>query len=312
MSAPDVPTGPRFSVIVPAFNCGRYIGESLESILKQSYPAVEIIVVDDGSTDNTAHIVQQLTARYPILYIRQHNQGPAVARNRGVDVAKGDWVAFLDADDIWHPAKLATHCKYIDAYPEVFFFWSDMNYIDERGQPRKPKNWGDPFAQIIFNRPICPLPSSVVMRKEIFTLTTGFNTRLRCYEDLEFFVRVVTTFPSKILPRELFAYRCHDDQLHSRMQSASENWPIVNETLAKFCCNDRKKRAALNRRSASLYSGFGRHFLRSGDLARARYFFRQSFAQKAFYWKNLRRWASSYLPGIRHLYRKANNHAVRV
>jgi glycosyltransferase involved in cell wall biosynthesis len=312
MSAPDVPTAPRFSVVIPAFNCERYIRESLESVLQQSYPPLEIIVVDDGSTDNTAGIVQRLMAGSAIVYVRQHNQGPARARNHGVEVSRGDWIAFLDADDIWHSGKLAAHCEYISAYPEIFFFWSDMNYIDERGGPRKPKHWGDPFAQLIFNRPICPLPSSVVMRKEIFGWIDGFDNRLHCYEDLEFFVRVVARFPGKILPQELFAYRCHDDQLHSRLRLASENWPLVHESLVKLCRSDQKRHTALRRRSASLYSGFGRYFLRSGDLARARYFFRQSFAQKAFYWKNLRRWGSSYLPGIRHLYRKAKQHAVRV
>lgn len=312
MSASDAPGGPCFSVVVPAFNCERYVRESLHSALRQSYPPLEIIVVDDGSTDSTAEVVAQMSGPCPIVYVRQENQGPAAARNRGVAIAKGEWIAFLDADDVWDPAKLALHREYIAAYPEIFFFWSDMNYIDERGAPRKRKNWGDPFAERIFNRPICPLPSSVVMRKEIFSRMGGFDSRLHCYEDLEFFARVISGFPGKILPRELLAYRCHDDQLHSRLRTASENWPIVHSSLATLCGNDRKKRAALRRRSASLYSGFGRYFLRSGDLAQARHFFRQSFGQKCFYWKNLRRWGSSYVPGIRLLYGRAKHGAVRV
>ena len=305
-------TDPRFSVVVPVFNCERYIREALESVLGQDYPPVEVIVVDDGSIDNTAQIVQQFADRYLISYVRQDNQGPSAARNRGVSLAQGDWIAFLDADDVWYQGKLAAHREYINAYPDVDFFWSDMSYIDEHGHPRKPKTWGDPFAQIVFNRPVCPLPSSVVMKKDIFARTAGFNTLLRCYEDLEFFYRVVTIFPSKLLPRELFAYRCYDKQLPSRIQYTTESWPIVNESLANICRNDPIIEAALKRRSASLYSGIGRHLLRSGNLERARFYFRQSFAQRPFYWRNLRRWGLSYLPGIRHLYCKANNHAVRV
>lgn len=306
------PSDPRFSVIIPVFNGERFIREALDSLLNQSYAPVEIIVVDDGSTDNTAQIVRQFASRCPLSYHRQANQGPSAARNRGVALAHGDWIAFLDADDVWYPAKLATHCDYIREYPDVVFFWSDMSYIDEHGRPRKPKQWRDPFAQIIFNRPVCPLPSSVVMRKDIFAQALGFNTLLRCYEDLEFFFRVVTTFPSKILPRELLAYRCHDQQTHSSMRCVIESWPMVNESLSKACRADPAKEAALNRRSASLYSAVGGHFLRSGNFEQARHWFRRSFDRRPFYWKNLRRWGLSYFPGARNIYRRAKRHAIRV
>src|SRR5262245_20840904 len=93
------------SCIVPVFNGERYLGEAIESILKQSYRPIEIIIADDGSTDDTVTVA----ARYgtQIRYLRQSNAGPAAARNLGLSVAAGEFVAFLDADDIWHPEKLA-------------------------------------------------------------------------------------------------------------------------------------------------------------------------------------------------------------
>ena len=91
------------SCIVPVFNGERYLGEALESILKQSYQSLQIIVVDDGSTDGTAALVDHYEGQ--VRFLRQPNAGTAVARNSGLNAAEGEFVAFLDADDLWHPEK---------------------------------------------------------------------------------------------------------------------------------------------------------------------------------------------------------------
>src|SRR5208283_2367398 len=95
---------PLVSVVIPTYNCGRYICETVESALGQTYSPVEIIVVDDGSTDDTRERLTTYGDR--VRYIYQQNTGPAVARNRGVQDAQGDWIAFLDADDLWLPYRL--------------------------------------------------------------------------------------------------------------------------------------------------------------------------------------------------------------
>lgn len=109
--------GDRVSCIVPVFNGERYLEEALDSILAQTSPPAELIVVDDGSTDATPQIVESYTDR--IRYFRQSNRGPAAARNRGILAANGDLLAFLDADDLWLPEKLERQVAFLHDHPDV-------------------------------------------------------------------------------------------------------------------------------------------------------------------------------------------------
>ena len=303
---------PKFSVIIPVYNGERFIGETIQSVLAQTYQAAEIIIIDDGSSDGTAAVVERYSSQITISYVRQQNQGPSAARNRGVSLAQGDWIAFLDADDLWYSNKLQIHRDYIMNYPDVALFWCDMNNIDEHGHARPDSKGRDPLAQIIFKQPVCPLPSAAVVRKDIFNQTTGFNPVLRCYEDVEYFFRLAAAFPVMYIPERLYAYRKYEKQPdYLRMRGLVDNWSVVNALLVMLCRDDPSRQTALSRQSASIYSGAGRHLLRAGNLERARYCFRQSFAQRPFYGKNLRRWALSYLPGLRTIYRRAKKHSVR-
>ena len=101
---PDPTAEPKVSVVIPTFNCGEFIGEAIESVLSQTYPPFEVIVVDDGSTDDT----QSIVGKYGdgVRYTRHPNRGSSCARNIGIGFAKGDYLAFLDADDRWEPRKL--------------------------------------------------------------------------------------------------------------------------------------------------------------------------------------------------------------
>ena len=110
-------TAPLVSCIVPVFNGERYLGEALESILRQTHPRLEVIVVDDGSTDGTSGIVAGYGSRIRGLF--QTNAGPAAARNRGLAAARGELVGFLDADDLWHPEKLARQVGRFHTRPEL-------------------------------------------------------------------------------------------------------------------------------------------------------------------------------------------------
>lgn len=104
----------RISVIIPAFNAALYLGEAIESVLDQSTPADEIIVVDDGSDDDTAGVADKFSR---VHVIRQPNQGCAVARNTGIAASSGEWLAFLDADDLWLPEKLSLQADYLKNNP---------------------------------------------------------------------------------------------------------------------------------------------------------------------------------------------------
>jgi glycosyltransferase involved in cell wall biosynthesis len=110
------------SVVIPAFNSAKYIGEAIQSVLEQTLVSFEVLVVDDGSTDDTAEVVQ----RYPVQYFRQENAGPSAARNTGMTKAKGEFVAFLDSDDLWLPQKLAVQLEAFKRHPDAGFSFSTV------------------------------------------------------------------------------------------------------------------------------------------------------------------------------------------
>jgi hypothetical protein len=115
----------RISVVIPAYNAGRYLARAIDSVLAQSRPADEIIVVDDGSSDNTPDVAARYAGR--ICFIRQGNAGASVARNTGIEAASGEWIAFLDADDEWLPEKLHVQMEHLGRNPELV--WTTGNYL---------------------------------------------------------------------------------------------------------------------------------------------------------------------------------------
>ena len=118
---------PRFSVIIPVFNGANFVAQAVESVLAQTSPAHEIIVVDDGSTDDTARVVAGMGAR--VRYHRQDNAGVSAARNKGVALATGEWLAFLDADDVYYADRLRWHAEWIAENPELDFLTGDYDYV---------------------------------------------------------------------------------------------------------------------------------------------------------------------------------------
>lgn len=122
---------PSFSVIIPVYNGAAFIGRAIDSVLAQSWPAYEIIVVDDGSSDATAQLVSQYGER--VYYLHQDNAGVSSARNRGAQVARGDWLAFLDADDWYYPDRLRWHAEWIARDPGLDFMTGDYDYLHADG-----------------------------------------------------------------------------------------------------------------------------------------------------------------------------------
>jgi glycosyltransferase involved in cell wall biosynthesis len=123
---------PRFSVVIPAYNAGQTLARALDSVLAQTWPAHEIIVVDDGSSDNTIEALAAYGDR--VICSRQKNAGPSAARNRGVEAASGDWIAFLDADDWYYPTRLESHANMITVDPDLDFLVAGFDYRDVAGK----------------------------------------------------------------------------------------------------------------------------------------------------------------------------------
>lgn len=123
-------SAPRFSVVIPVYNGAAFVSRAIESVLAQTWPAHEIIVVDDGSTDATCAVAAELVANHPeqVRYLHQANAGVSAARNTGAQAASGDWLAFLDADDWFYPDRLEAHARFILDNPALDFLTADYDY----------------------------------------------------------------------------------------------------------------------------------------------------------------------------------------
>lgn len=168
------------SVIMPVYNGAEFLAEAVASIVAQAYQPLEIIVVDDGSTDETATIVQSLGGE--IRYLYQFNQGPAAARNAGLALAQGDLIAFLDVDDLWPADKLAQQMACLQAIPATQVVWGQTllrpyEQADETAFPPLPPNW-------------MPVLGSLLCRKAVFAQVGGFEPTMRFGEDVDWFIRL--------------------------------------------------------------------------------------------------------------------------
>ena len=121
---------PRVSVIIPTFNCARFLERAMQSVFAQTYVDYEMIVVDDGSTDETKDLIACRGEKLQYLY--QTNRGLPSARNLGVSKSSGEFLAYLDADDMWYPHKLERQVAYLDSHPECGFVHSDLTLVDEK------------------------------------------------------------------------------------------------------------------------------------------------------------------------------------
>jgi cellulose synthase/poly-beta-1,6-N-acetylglucosamine synthase-like glycosyltransferase len=201
---------PRVSIIIPAFNSERYIGASLASVFEQTCRDYEVIVVDDGSTDQTRRVV--LAAGGPTRYIYQPNQGPAAARNAGIEAAQGEFVCFLDADDAWFPEKLQIQLAFMDRNVAVGLVFADEEEFDDSGVQCRSLVSTSRFHPEVAARPVIDgafrklleenfIPTSMVMvRTACFDSAGTFDAALRASEDRDLWSRIATRFPIAFIP----------------------------------------------------------------------------------------------------------------
>ena len=188
---------PRVSFIIPCYNAERFLGEAIQSALDQVHQDFEIVVVDDGSTDHTGQVVERFDDQH-IRYIYQENRGPGGARNTGMAAAKGDYLAFLDADDIALPHRLAAQLRVLEDDPSLSVVASGYVWIGESGQriPWNAHSWQrwpelNDLGSWLFD---CPLvPSTTLLRRASWEAVGGFDEELVGPEDWNFWMRLVLT-----------------------------------------------------------------------------------------------------------------------
>ena len=206
---------PRMSIVIPSFNTSRFAREAVRSALGQSIGAVEVIVVDDGSTDDTLSRVLEIDdPRLTVL--AQTNCGPSAARNRGIAMASAPFIGFLDSDDVWHPRKAEAQLERMGQDRRIGLTFSYSAYIDEQGRPvqgllRSPKH--HPTAREMVKRNHLGNGSNAILRRECFAQAGVFDESLRFCEDWEFWVRVAgkSDYSFALVPEVLTAYRLRRD-----------------------------------------------------------------------------------------------------
>lgn len=197
-------------MVIPAHNAAAYLGEALESALGQTRPPEEIVVVDDASTDGTPALLASFRGR--VKAVRGEYRNVGAARNRGVQESAGDFVAFLDADDLWRPEKLSLFLTAAAEHPAAGLIFSDARSIDGGGRPRRRVRTGpaeDLFARLIAGGRL--VTSATMARRGLFD-AGGFREDFRCpagVEDWEFWLRAARRAPAWHLPRALTLYRVH-------------------------------------------------------------------------------------------------------
>lgn len=212
----------KVSVIIPAYNSLRFIQSTLESAVGQSFSDFEVILVDDGSTDGSSEVIQSLADVYPqVQYHYQSNAGVAAARNHGFRLAKGDYIAFLDADDIWLPDNLAKKVAYLQQHPQVGLVHSDAAVINGEGVATglvKAGKDGQLLNDLLLWNGTCiPAPSSILVRREVIEKVGGFDESLSTAADQEFFFRVAAKYPIGRIPEVTWQYRVHSTNMHSNI-----------------------------------------------------------------------------------------------
>lgn len=203
----------KISVIIPAYNRVATLARAIDSVLAQSYRADEIIVVDDGSSDATSEVAKMYDE---VSLLRQKSMGLSSARNNGVMMAANEWIAFLDADDTWHPKKLAFQVAHHKKNRDVKFIYTDEVWISGEREIPLPKKYHKPET-ISFEEAVgvCNIAaSSVLMQKKLFDRLGGFDESLAVCEDYDLWLRVLREEKIDLVPQKLInKYLGADDQL---------------------------------------------------------------------------------------------------
>ncbi len=205
------------SVIIPTHNRAHLLARAVNSVLNQSLPAQEIIVVDDGSTDDTAELMSQ---QFPqCRYLQQSNRGVSAARNRGIEEAQGEWLAFLDSDDEWLPSKLEAQSNLLQQYPEIKICHTEEIWIRNGKRVNQMKKHAKSGGHIFQNcLPLCVIsPSSVIIHRSLFAEVGTFDEQLPACEDYDLWLRICASHPIAFVEQpQIKKYGGHEDQLSQR------------------------------------------------------------------------------------------------
>jgi len=310
---------PSVSVIIPSYNCARYVCEAVDSVLAQTSPADEIIVVDDGSTDDTRARLEAYRDR--TVYIEQPHSGVARARNRGIEDSSGTLIAFLDADDRWLPEKLERQLEHLASHARAdlihtnFLHWNDRTGELTRSARNPQRASGRCYLEFFWYTRV--MTSSILLTRRCLDRVGGFDEHIpgRYAEDIDLCLRIARAHELAYLPEPLVLYRRHEGNTTAPGYDAAMAECILY-VFEKALADDPAVRSLLGEqqiaealRAFAFYAGYQR--ANAGELAAARRDFRAAlrYAPRSLYAWSM--WGSTFLPApLRFLLRAAKQHLV--
>jgi len=250
---------PKVSVIIPVYNAETFLSETIESVITQTYADWEIVAVDDGSTDRSGEILRKYEQRLPQKFhvIVQQNSGTSAARNTAIKASKGEYIAFLDHDDLWLPEKLEKQVELLDSNKKRGMVYSDNYVIDSNGNLKKKsllpyRTFRGCVFNELFHRNFIAL-LTVVIRKEVLNKVGMFNPKYKIAEEYDLFLRIAEHYLIDFVEQPLAKYRVHDESVSKNIElSVDEDLQIMGYWLNKKPKLKRELRGKIQLKKARL------------------------------------------------------------
>jgi glycosyltransferase involved in cell wall biosynthesis len=307
---------PLVSVIMPTYNCAPYLAEAIDSVLLQAGVNIEVIVVDDGSTDSTKEVVEKY--RHRITYISQVlRRGPSAARNVGIQYASGEWIAFQDADDIWDPEKLSMQLDALRGYPDAGLVFADAlvfrgrEVVQNSLSSEHLKTWcgrnatqapdiyyGHVYSKLLLRNCICTI--SVVLPRKVLDEVGMFDATLKIGEDYDLWLRIARNHPVVYIDRTFCKYRLRDNGLSGSLQVRFSRWlqahTAVREKHRSSYLIPGQYRDALTEVLGENYWKLGWVWFSEARFEEARTCFLKGMRYRPLHLKSWLYWCASFLP----------------
>jgi glycosyltransferase involved in cell wall biosynthesis len=290
---------PLVSVIIPTYNSASFVRQSVESVLRQTYDNFEVIVVDDGSTDNTEAVL--LSYKDAIRYIKKNNGGPSGARNLGINEAKGEFIAFQDADDIWLPEKLQLQIEHFKQNPHLGVVFTGSVRFNESGllDSNIRKGYTVPTGMIfdkLLTEHFVAMPS-VMVRKSCLDEIGLFEETLIGNEDFNLYLRLARKYAFGFVNQVLVHIRIHENNLSDNLEQMCED-EIKN--LDKIASMFPDAHIPKRKLSAGIYARFGRYYFSQQRFDEAQSCFQKAFRLSPVLVKTWHLWILAAIPdGLR-------------